>query len=241
MPPEDAPGYFQRGICRHATSNRELALADYGEAARRDPGNADILLQRATLFAELEAFSALEDASAAVDLLPERLMGISCAASYTRPRAIMIRHLPISIGAGTGPAPRRGPLFCAMVYRDRSRPADQALADCTLAIAGFSAALRLNGDVPAYVFRGQMRLEAGDLAGARPIATRPSVASRSMGLPTPFAGMFIFAKVIIAKRLPIAPRQYAWAATVGWCSLDWRRRVLRKTNGKRRWRRAMPR
>ena len=70
--PSNVQARFNRGICHHVSGSREKALADYNEAVWHAPRSAAILMRRAALFCELEAFErASQDAAAALELDPE--------------------------------------------------------------------------------------------------------------------------------------------------------------------------
>jgi len=165
----DPQAYSCRGLCHHLSGSREKALADYNEALWRDPRAAVVLLQRARLFAELGAVErALQDANAATEIdpqEPEWLLGraklLASQGKFDLALADLDRALQVDPHHGES-------LFVrAIVYRDRPSPADQVLANCKLAIAGFTSALRLNRDyVSAYAYRAEMRQRAGDLEGA---------------------------------------------------------------------------
>ena len=126
-------------------------------------------MRRAWLYFELEAFErALQDATAATEADPGSLNGFSAGPRCWPRKESSIWPWLISIGHCNWTRITFDSLFIrAMVYRDRPNPQDQILADCKLAIAGFTSALRLNRDhVPAYAHRAEMRQQLGDLEGA---------------------------------------------------------------------------
>jgi tetratricopeptide (TPR) repeat protein len=167
--PADAQGYFERGVCQHLAGSREKALADYNEALVHNPRAAAALIWRARLYMELAAVDrALQDVAAAQEIDPwepewllVRAKMLATQGRFDEAEADLDRALQLD--------PHHAELHFirAMVYRDRPRPADRVVADCELAIAGFSAALRLNRDhVAAYAHRAGMRQQIGDLEGA---------------------------------------------------------------------------
>ena len=161
--------YFNRGVCYHLSGSREKALADYNEAVWRNPRAAVALMQRAWLYVELEAFDrAWEDATAAMEADPEEPQWLLGRAKILAARGKFDLALAdLDRAVQLDPHHFESLLIRAMVYRDRPSPQDQVRADCQLAIAGFTAALRVNREyVPAYGYRAEMRQQVDDLEGA---------------------------------------------------------------------------